>query len=196
MDDNKSITGGEIISDKIDFQKLFVFLGIRSNSIILDIGCGFGTYVFDMALNCSQGKIFAFYLESEESIHKFMDEILVRAITNIIPKVITPDSLPLGSDTIDICLLNTIFRDLSQRDYGQEVLRETKRVLKPGGTLAVIELKKINSTSGPPGQTGIAPDEFDETLCHAGFIPAIKQEIAIGPYHYLYLYRKSDRKSQ
>lgn len=195
MDNNKSITGGKSGCDRIDPEKLFAFLPIRSDSVIVVVADGFGASTLAMAALCPRGKIFVFYLR-EEGLERFLDEISDSAITNILPNVVTPVSLPLGSGTMDIGLLTTVFHDLFQRGSDQEVLREMQRVLKPGGALAVIEFKKVMGTPGPPIKTRIAPGELDETLRCAGFIPATIQEIEIGPYHYLSLYRKSDPQSE
>jgi ubiquinone/menaquinone biosynthesis C-methylase UbiE len=195
MDSNRSITDGKSGSDKIDTEKLLASLPIRSDSAILDMAGDFGAYTFAMASLCPHGKIFVFYLR-EEGFERFMDEISDSAITNIIPKVVTPGSLPLGNGTMDICLLTKIFHELFQQGSDQEALREIKRVLKPDGVLAMIEFKKIIGTPGPPFKVRIAPGEIDETLRCAGFVPAIKQEIEIGPYHYLSLYRKNGRQSE
>jgi ubiquinone/menaquinone biosynthesis C-methylase UbiE len=195
MDNNKSITGGKSASDRIDPEKLLAFLPIRSDSAILDMAGGFGAYAFAMASLCPHGKIFVFYLR-EEGFERFMDEILDDAVTNIIPNIVIPSSLPLGSGTMDLCLLTKVFHALFQHGSDQEALVEIKRVLKPDGVLAVIEYKKTTGSPGPPIKIRIAPGELDETLRCAGFIPTIKQEIEIGPYHYLSLYRKGDRQHE
>lgn len=197
MDSNRSITDGKSGSDKIDTEKLLASLPIRSDSAILDMAGDFGAYTFAMASLCPHGMIFVFYLR-EEGFERFMDEILGSAVTNIIPKVVTPGSgsLPLGSGTMDICLLTKIFHELFQQGSDLETLHEVKRVLKPDGVLAVIEFKKIIGTPGPPFKVRIAPAELDETLRCEGFVPAIKQEVEIGPYHYLSLYRKNGRQSE
>ncbi len=188
MANRKPITAGKNSFDLIDREKFLASLSMSRNSIVLDAACGVGSYSLAMASLCPNGKIFSFDLW-EAGIDRLCVEVFGGVITNIVPKVADLCALPLGSDTIDICLLATVLHDLMQDDTDQDVLLEIKRVLRAGGVLAVIEFKKIAGKPGPPINIRISPAELDETLRLFGFTPCRKSEIDLGDYNYLALYR-------
>ena len=187
MASKKPIAARKSSFDLIDREKFLASLSMSRDSVVLDAACGVGSYSLAMASRCPNGKIFSFDLW-EAGIDRLCDEILADAITNIVPRVADLCTLPLGNDTIDICLLATVLHDLMQDGTDQGALREIKRVLRPGGVLAVIEFKKIAGKPGPPINIRINPAELDETLRLLGFTPCRKAEIDLGDYNYLALY--------
>ena len=57
--------------------------------------------------------------------------------------------------------------------------QETVRVIKPGGTLAVMEFKKID---GPPKVIRMSPREVEDFLATYGY--KNEQITDVGPYNY------------
>lgn len=187
----KPIAAGKSSFDFVDQEKLFSELHIKDDTILLDAACGRGDYSLAAAAHIGKkGRIFAFDLW-ESGINHLIDEIMVRGITCIIPRIADICLLPLGDGTIDVCLMATVLHDLVQDGTDQRALEEIKRVFKPDGILAVIEFKKISGPPGPPVNVRISPAELDERLWQAGFTPVNKQEIIVGEYTYLSLYRKT-----
>jgi len=76
--------------------------------------------------------------------------------------------------------------DLVDADKG--VLEEVSRVLKPEGTLAVIEFIKIADPPGPPIHIRISPQETDRYLRSYSFTRATTNDV--GPYNYLSVYSR------
>jgi ubiquinone/menaquinone biosynthesis C-methylase UbiE len=187
----KPTTAGRSSFDLIDPEKLFAALSIAKDSIILDVACGSGAYTLAMAPLCPNGKIFAFDLW-EAGIDEMIDKIVTCALTHVVPRVTDICSLPLGTGTIDICLMATVFHDLVQESTDRDALLEIRRVLKPNGILAVIEFKKISGPPGPPLGLRISPAELDETLRFYEFTPARDREIDLGAYNYLSIYHKNN----
>ncbi len=188
MANRKPITAGKNSFDLIDREKFLASLSMSRNSIVLDAACGVGSYSLAMASLCPNGKIFSFDLWAA-GIDRLSDEVFAGVITNIVPKVADLCALPLGNDTIDICLLATVLHYLMQDGTDQGALLEIKRVLRPGGVLAVIEFKKVAGKPGPPITIRISPTALDEALRLFGFMPCRKAEIDLGNYNYLALYR-------
>jgi len=183
----KTIAVGKSSFDFIDQERLFRELDIKENTILLDAACGCGDYALAAAARIgNKGRIFAFDLW-EAGIDRLIDKIVADGITNIVPRVADLCSLPLGNGTIDICLMATVFHDLVQQGTDQGALSEIKRVLKPGGVLAVIEFKKISGQHSPPMEIRLSPEELEGLVTPHGF--RIMKTVEIGPYNYLTIFQ-------
>lgn len=195
MNQQKNIPNGKSSFDLIDQEKFFRELEIKEDTIFLDAVCGCGDYALAAASRIGeQGRIYAFDLQ-EGIIDRLTDKIVAEGITNVVPRVAGPLSLPLGNNTIDICLMVTAFYDLVPQGDDEKALSEITRVLKPSGVLAVIEFKKIPGHLGSPINIRIRSAELDETLRFHGFTSVKPREIKVGEYSYLSLYRKDNWQS-
>lgn len=59
-------------------------------------------------------------------------------------------------------------------------------MLRPGGTFAVLEFKKIDGPPGPPKAIRLAPEEVERLVSPFGFKP--EKTIECGDYHYVSLF--------
>ena len=68
-------------------------------------------------------------------------------------------------------------------------LDEVKRVMKPGGRLAVVEFKKIPGPPGPPEKVRLSPEDLDRVLSPIGF--ECYNTVELGPETYLSLFMRT-----
>lgn len=184
----KPIAAGSSSFDLIDPTRLFAALELRKGTVLLDVGCGVGSYALAAAEKVGvKGTIYAVDLW-EEGIATLSREIALRRITHIHPLVADVSrKIPVADRSIDVCLMATVLHDLIADGTADGTLRETERVLKPDGRLAVVEFDKVEGPPGPPRTIRLSPAELDAVLVPRGFIPLTTT--AVGPCNYLTVYR-------
>ena len=114
--------------------------GIKKGMRVLDLGCGSGAFTPFIARTVGEkGKVYA--LDIQANMLKQLENKLSKPenkdIRNI--KLIEGNAyeLPFDDNTLDLVNMVTVLQEIPDRN---KALQEVKRVLKPGGILAVTEL--------------------------------------------------------
>jgi ubiquinone/menaquinone biosynthesis C-methylase UbiE len=174
----------------IDSAKLFHELDLKKGITFLDLACGWGTYALAVSEIIGQdGRVVAVDLW-EEGILSLKGKALAKGIQNITALVNDASHhLPIEHASVDVCLMATVLHDFVGDHIEQKVIKEIVRVIKPKGTLSVLEYKKTDGPPGPPKPVRLSPQEVDKILSPYGF----KQQrvTEVGPNHYLQIFIKS-----
>ena len=184
----KPIGAGKSSFDLIDTRKFFSELNLQAGITFLDVACGRGAY----SLAASEfvgptGRILAVDLW-KEGVEDLQRAVSAGKILNIDARMADVSlKIPIEDRSVDVCLLATVLHDLIQDHKDQGTLREIKRVMKPQGTVAVIEFKKMEGPPGPPIRIRISEDEVIDRLRPYSF--SLIKSADIGPYNYLALFR-------
>lgn len=156
-------------------------LAICPGQIIVDAGCGNGYMAVAFAKQLgSQGRVFAVDPD-EETIDNLKKEIRDLPVSLPIQAMVADITRPLDIDalSVDLIYLSTVLHGFSE-DQVNGFQREVHRLLKPGGRLAIVEIKKEKTPFGPPMEMRFSPEELKNTI-----------HLAPGPYveagRYLYL---------
>ena len=183
----KPIAAGSSSFDLIDPDRFFTALGLRRGTVLLDVGCGTGSYSLAVSERIgAEGMIYAVDLW-QEGINTLSREIAHRRVTNIRPSVAdTSRRIPVADQSVDVCLLATVLHDLIADGTAEGTLWEVKRALKPEGSLAVVEFEKVDGPPGPPRAIRLAPEELDAVLATHGF--RLRATTKVGPFNYLSVY--------
>ena len=186
---DKPVAAGKSSFDLIDVEKALAIMSLKPDSVFLDLACGIGKYSVEIAKNIGEkGTVYAIDLW-EEGIEALNQEIGILGIKNI--KTIITDirnKLPLEENSINACLMATILHDLSISDQ-QKALGEVARVLKDGGTLNIIEFKKIDKGPGPPLHVRMDDKQVEAVVTPYGFVRVARSYI--GKFNYILKYKKS-----
>jgi ubiquinone/menaquinone biosynthesis C-methylase UbiE len=97
--------------------------------------------------------------------------------------------LPIDGETVDVCLVATVLHDFVREKAAFKALKEAARILKPDGTLAVLEFKKIDGPPGPSIDIRLTPAEVERLVSPHGFIKRGMTDV--GPSNYLITFRRS-----
>ena len=121
-------------------SQLIVRSGIKKGMQVLDLGCGSGAFTTFIARAVGEkGKVFA--LDIQADMLKQLERKLSKPENNDIKniKLIEGNAyeLPFDNNSLDLVNMVTVLQEIPDRN---RALQEVKRVLKPGGFLAVTEL--------------------------------------------------------
>ena len=182
------IAAGKSSFDLIDSKEFFSRIGLAANAQVLDMACGVGRYSLAMAELVTQGTVYAVDLWDEgiETLEKTVRERGIERIRQI--KGDITKRLPLADRSVDVCLMATILHDLAPAGRSA-ALHEAARVLKSGGTLAVVEFKKIDRGPGPPAAIRLTEEEAEMIIGNCGFRKTYGGDV--GEYNYLLLFQKA-----
>lgn len=172
-------TGGFMNPEKVLGQ-----LGIKREMKIADFGCGHGYFAVPLARMVGPtGKVFAVDVLAEA-----LEAVRSRAqMENVSNLEIIRGNLEVSGDSkirdgeADVVLLHNV---LFQTDKKAEVLKEAKRVLKPGGALELIDWRPSqgSGTIGPQGGHRISEEEAKKMGESEGFV--FKNTFDAGQFHY------------
>ena len=121
-------------------DKLIERSGIKQGMTVLDLGCGSGAFTpFVARAVGEEGKVYA--VDIQPKMLKQLERKLAKpenqGIRNIELKQASAYDLPCEDEAFDLVYMVTVLQEIPDRG---RALREIRRVLKPGGILAVTEL--------------------------------------------------------
>jgi len=160
-------------------EKVLEALGVQAGMTVADIGAGPGFYTLPAAkLVGPQGKLIALDIEPRmlERLHQRADEA---GLCNVETLVAQEQRLPLADAVVDVVLVANVLHEVRDKAV---LLREVERVLRPGGTLGVVEWRKVEMEQGPSFAIRISREQLVEALQATGFTEI--EPFPVGPYHY------------
>lgn len=153
-----------------DPDAVFDALRLKKGDVVLDLGCGPGDYALMAArIVKDTGEIYA--LDKDQYL---LDGLTAEADAQRIGNIRTimadiTGTLPLDNSRIDVCVLFTVLHILNLRTIERTLFNEIRRVLKPKGRVAIIELKKEAQPFGPPVERRLSPVEIQTSISKFGF---------------------------
>ena len=174
--------GGKSSESLLDKEPILKALNIQPGLTILDAGCGNGymSKIFSEKVTQS-GKVYALDPDTE-SIEILKKEALESNIEAMEGDITRPT--PLNSSSIDLIYLSTVFHGFMKQEIPGFV-KEAKRLLKPNGVLAIVEIEKKETPFGPPMNIRFSPEELRNTIPLAPV-----NTIQVGEHFYMQVFRK------
>jgi ubiquinone/menaquinone biosynthesis C-methylase UbiE len=169
-----------LLNKEVILKELDIFPG----QTILDAGCGNGymSKEFSRLLN-NTGKVYALDPD-DDAIKVLAEEVKGNNITPILEDI--TKTTTLQSSSIDLIYLSTVLHGFSKSQV-DGFQKEIKRLLKPHGILAIVEIKKEPAPFGPPMDIKFSAQELQEIFT---LVP--KKTVEIGQYFYMQTFEKKE----
>jgi ubiquinone/menaquinone biosynthesis C-methylase UbiE len=165
-----------------DPELVFSELKLKEGDFFLDAGCGAGDYAIQASTIVGEsGVVYALDIW-EGVIDSLVEKAASQGIRNI--RAMVSDitcQLPIKDNCIDICLIATVLHAI-KTDQNWDLFKEIRRILKPGGRVAIIECKKEDLPVGPPMSMRLSPEEIENSIIQFGFV---KTNLVDLGYNYL-----------
>lgn len=147
-------------------DRLLTLARVRRGERVLDVGCGTGVMTLPLARAVGgAGRVHAIDLHDE-----MLEEARRRAaesgLSNIEFALSEESVFPIADGAVDLVFASQILHELHDPPA---FLAENRRVLAPGGRLAVFDWEKIETGIGPPLDHRIDSAEARSWLETAGF---------------------------
>ena len=170
-------------------KQTLLSIGLRRGMRLADLGCGYGTFTIPAAqLVGKRGSVYSIDIDRKmvEKVRKKARELKLTNLHASVGDILTIDEkkLRIPRQSLDIVLLANIIHGTRRKVH---LLNSLRRILRPSGSVAIINWKLEKTPRGPPMR--IRPTEDETILCliKAGYIsPRISQ---LPPYHYAILAR-------
>lgn len=146
-------------------ELVFEALDLKTGQTFLDLGCGAGDYSIGAAkMVGGSGTVYA--IDGNEKGIEFLETDIfnqnIRNIFTIVANIFAP--FEIEDNSVDVCFLATVLHSPQAFEDSKELFKEIKRVLKPSGRLAILEMKKEPMHFGPPMEMRISADELIEIM--------------------------------
>ncbi len=162
-------------------------LALRPGMTVADVGAGTGYFALRMAAAVLPGgRVFAIDLQPE------MLEILRARVADLPITLVNAaaNHTMLLDASVDLELLANVWHEL---DEPAATLVEARRILRPGGRLAIVDWRTdVEQPPGPPLSHRVPVATTAEALHDAGW--SVEQQETIGAYSYLLL--ATDRRDR
>lgn len=167
-------------------EKILEQIEIQDQMEVADFGCGHGFFSIPLAKRTPKGKVYAIDVVKEalEAVESRAELEKIDNIKTIQANLENFGGSKLEDSSIDIVLLRNI---LFQSQKKEEIVREAKRVLKPGGEMVIAEWK-ADSTMAPKEGWLIEKEEVKKLTEDEGLV--FKKEMIMDSHHYGLVFNK------
>lgn len=177
-----------------DKEILLETLKLPKNANLLEIGCGNGYLSLAIAEKKEfQNNITAIDL-NQNAITELNQTIQKNNLQNL--QAICLDfsqTTKFQTNQFDYCFMVNVAHGFIANQEAEVVFSEIYRILKPQGTLSLIEFKKIHNIPGPPYAIKLSPQELKKIMLQSNFQETSSKSIA--EYHYLSTFSKTEALS-
>ena len=172
----------------IEPAKVIPYFELRPDIHVADFGAGTGAYTLAMSRAVlPNGKVYAIDVQKELLI-TLKNSIQTNHIGNLEllwGDIETLGGTKLGDQTVDFVLISNV---LFQTKAGYQIALEAKRVLRPGGHVAIIDWTDSFGNMGPVPDMVVSMTDARKMFESAGFL--WEKDFPAGDHHYGLIFKK------
>lgn len=146
--------------------------------VLIDIGAGTGFFALLFSKKITKGKVYACDI-SDKMLAWMEDNLPTESRGIVIPVKMEESSVPLPDDLADLVYMINLHHELEKP---LKILEESRRLLKNGGKLMIIDWKKEETPEGPPLEIRVAEVTIESQMRKSGF-SNINKYVDL-PYHH------------
>lgn len=157
-------------------------LAIGNRDVVADFGCGNGAYVFAISrLVGDTGKVYAVDIHTNilDKINREADKMNIINIDTISSDI--EERVQIDSYSCDIVIISNV---LSEVDNSENVVKEAKRILKPGGIVLIVDWKNTEHVLSAKRHRTLKVEEIETLLDKYNL--HIKRHLPAGDYHFAF----------
>lgn len=139
-------------------------LNLEKSDVLVEIGAGTAFFSSAFLQHSTHAKIYA--CDVSDVMIEWMQGNIVQKYPNIIPIRSEENSVALEDGIADLVFTINLHHELDNPDL---IIKEAYRMLKPGGTLFIVDWKKNSIAEGPPAHIRFLPEQVEEQLVNSGF---------------------------
>ena len=163
----------EYLNPEILWEKV----AIENPALLIDIGAGTGFFALLFCKKMKKGKVYACDI-SDELLAWMNDNFPAESKGIVIPLKMAESSVPLPDNTADLVYMINLHHELEEP---LRILEESRRLLKKGGKLMIIDWKREKTPEGPPLEIRVPEETIEDQMVASGFANIKKH--AVLPYH-------------
>lgn len=148
-----------LIGKKRLLKKIVAQLHLQGNEQVLDVGCGRGMFLIEIAKKLTTGKAVGIDIwqtedQSGNALQATLDNATQEGVAHCV-QVITADmrDMPFASNTFDIIVSCLAIHNVPTTANRAQALHEITRVLKVGGHLVIVDFERIDEYMKVLGDT-------------------------------------------
>lgn len=157
-------------------DKIVGLLNIEPDDTIADLGAGNGYFAIPMAKQ-SKDTLYAVDIEPK-MLEMLRENARKEQVKNITYVESDFDPIQLEDHSVSKVMISFVMYEVPDIN---KTLSEIRRILKPGGTMLIIEWEAVETGSGPPVHIRISSDEMVKILEKKGFGA---EAISLNPENY------------
>ena len=151
---------------------------VENPKVLIDLGAGTGFFALHFGRKMKKGTVYACDI-SDEMLAWMNDNLPTESKGVVVPVKMEENSVPLSDEVADLVYMINLHHELEEP---LRILEESRRLLKVGAKLLIIDWKKVETPEGPPLEIRVTEKTIEGQMIASGFANVTKY--AVLPYHH------------